>query len=61
MPYLTVRYQAGPYSGTRRISAEDGEEAIDKVRAKIRKQMTLSMYSDSYRIIDSEEDNDDDN
>lgn len=53
--YYTVKYHAGTYSGTRRVSAEDGDEAIAKVRAWVRREMTLPMYSDSYRIIDQED------
>lgn len=51
----TVKYQAGTYSGTRTVTAEDGEEAIAKVRAWVRREMTLPMYSDSYKIISEEE------
>lgn len=54
----TVKYHAGTYSGTRTVNAEDEEEAIAKVRARIRKEMTLPMYSDSYKIIDSNEEED---
>jgi hypothetical protein len=49
----TIKYQAGTYSGIRTISANDEEEAIAKVRAKVRREMTLPMYSDSYKIIDT--------
>lgn len=51
MPLFTIKYQAGTYSGTRQVNAADEEEAIAKVRAKIRREMTLPMYSDSYRVI----------
>lgn len=54
--YFTVKYQAGSYSGTRRVSADDEDEAIAKVRSWVRKEMTLPMYSDSYRIVDQEDD-----
>lgn len=54
-----VRYHAGPYSGVRHTWAEDGEEAIAKVRAEIRGMMSLSMYSDSYRVVDANEDDGD--
>lgn len=47
----TVRYVAGPYSGTRDVYAESEEQAIAMVRAKIRREMTLPMYSDSYRVV----------
>lgn len=55
MPTFIVKYQAGTYSGTRTVTAEDSEEAIAKVRSWVRKEMTLSMYSDSYKIISEEE------
>ncbi len=51
----TVRYYAGPYSGERTVNAEDGEEAIEKVKALIRREMSLSMYADGYKIIKEEE------
>lgn len=52
-----VHYQAGPYSGERTVFADDDEHAIAKVRAAVRKEMTLPMYSESYRVVerDSEE------
>jgi len=50
---FTVRYQAGPYSGTRQVHAEDGEDAKNKVRAQIRREMTLPMYSDSYKVVNA--------
>ena len=52
---FTVKYQAGTYSGTRTVSAEDEEEAIAKVRRMVRREMTLPMYSDSYKVISQEE------
>lgn len=58
MPYFKVKYYAGPYSGTRSVNAEDEEDAIAKVRAQIRRDMTLPMYSDGYKIIDSDNEND---
>lgn len=51
----TVKYWAATYSGTRTVNADDEEEAIAKVRAEIRKNMTIAMYSDSYRIVNSVE------
>ena len=54
----TIRYQAGTYSGTRIVNANDEEEAIAKVRAKIRQEMTLPMYYDSYEVIDTISDED---
>lgn len=50
-----IHYVAGPYSGFRNVWAEDSDEAIILVRAKIRREMTLPMYSDSYRVIEAEE------
>lgn len=58
MPYYTVKYYAGTYEGKRRVQAEDEEEAINKVRSWVRKEMTLSMYSDGYKVI-SEDDSED--
>lgn len=46
-----VRYYAGPYSGTRVVEASDEYEAIAIVKAKIRREMTLPMYADGYKII----------
>lgn len=53
MNIYTVKYQAATYSGRRTVRAEDEEEAISKVKAQIRREMTLPMYSDSYKVIDS--------
>lgn len=47
----TVKYYAGPYKGTRTVQADDSAHAIAKVRASIRKDMTLPMYSDGYKIV----------
>lgn len=52
MSRYTVRYQAGPYSGTRTVEADDEEHARAIVKARIRKHMTLPMYSDSYRVVE---------
>lgn len=52
----TVKYYAGTYSGKRTVIAEDEDEAIAKVRAWVRREMTLPMYSDGYEIVDSSED-----
>jgi hypothetical protein len=59
MPYFKVKYYAGPYSGTRSVNAEDEDQAIAIVKHQIRKDMSLPMYSDGYRIIDSDETNED--
>lgn len=50
-----VRYHAGPYSGTREVNADDEDHAIEIVRAMIRREMTLPMYYESYRIADDDE------
>ena len=55
-----VKYYAGTYSGIRTVNAEDGEDAINQVKAWVRKQMTSPMYSDGYKIVDSNDDNDED-
>lgn len=52
----TVKYYAGTYSGTRTVTADDPQEALDKVKGMIRRSMTLPMYSDSYKIINTEDD-----
>lgn len=54
MNRYTVRYQAADYSGERTVWADDEEQAIAKVRAKIRREMSLPMYSDSYRVVSTE-------
>ena len=59
MPIYTVKYYAGPYSGQKTVSADDEEEAIQKVRRDIRGQMTLSMYSDGYKIVSELEEDED--
>ena len=52
MNLYKVKYHAGPYEGVEQVAAYDEEEALAKVRAKIRRTMTLPMYSDSYRVVD---------
>lgn len=49
---FTVKYYAGTYSGKRTVNAQDEEQAITKVKSWVRKEMTLPMYSDSYKIVD---------
>ena len=51
MENFKVKYYAGTYNGTRTVEAEDGDEAIAKVRTWVRHEMTLPMYSDGYKII----------
>lgn len=55
---FTVRYQAGPYSGTRSVNAEDDEQAIAIVRKRVRREMSLPMYSESYRVVANSDDAD---
>jgi hypothetical protein len=55
---FTIRYRAGTYSGTRTVWATDETAAIEKVKRAIRKDMTLPIYSDSYRVVDGSEDDD---
>jgi hypothetical protein len=61
MAQYTVRYYAGTYSGTRTVEADDEDHAISKVKSMIRRDMTIPMYSDSYKIVDGTEDKEDDN
>lgn len=50
-----VRYQAGTYSGTRTVNAEDDEQALAKVRAWVHSEMCAPMYAESYRIVGRDE------
>lgn len=50
----TVAYHAATYSGTKQVWAADADHAVAKVRAWVRKEMSLPMYSDSYRVVGSE-------
>ena len=54
MKYI-VRYVAGPYSGTKTVNAEDEDQAIAIVRSRVRCEMMLPLYSDSYRVVETEE------
>lgn len=49
-----VEYHAATYSGTRTVVADDSDAAIAMVRHWVRREMTLPMYSDSYKVISSE-------
>lgn len=51
MQQFTVKYHVGTYQGTKTVWAEDEKDAIAKVKAWVHKTMTLSMYSESYKII----------
>lgn len=53
MPKIKVKYYAGSYSGTRTVEADDDEHAIAMVRAYVRSKMTESMYSDGYKVIET--------
>lgn len=55
--YYDVAYQAADYKGVRRVSAEDEDEAIMKVKAWVGREMVLAMYYESYRIVGYIEDN----
>jgi hypothetical protein len=48
-----VKYQTGTYSGKREVHADSEEEAINKVRRYVHANMTLPMYSESYKIVSS--------
>jgi len=50
MRYM-VHYLAGPYEGNIDVYADDEDAAISGARAKIRRQMSLPMYSDVYRVV----------
>ena len=47
----TVEYYAGTYEGRRTVEADGPEAAIAQVRAWVRRNMTLPMYADGYRVI----------
>jgi len=47
----TIEYYAGPYEGRRTVEADGPEAAIAQVRAWVRRNMTLPMYADGYRVI----------
>lgn len=48
---FTVRYQYGTYSGTRVVNARDCDDAIAKVKAIIRREGSLTMVSESYKVV----------
>lgn len=52
---FTVEYYAATYKGTETVNADDEEQAIAIVRARVRKRMTLPMYSDGYKVIGAED------
>lgn len=51
----TIRYQAATYTGTMSVHAEEQEHAIAKVKAKVRKMVSLPMYYESYKVVGTEE------
>ncbi len=53
MTHYIVRYQAGPYEGVEHVYAEDADHAIAIAKARVRKRMTLPMYSESYKVVDT--------
>jgi hypothetical protein len=55
MYQYTIQYYAGTYKGTHTVWADNEEEAIAKVRAWVRKEMTLPMYSDGYKVVSTTE------
>lgn len=56
MPYYTVKYQAATYSGKRRVQADDEDHAIAKVKSEIRREMSIPMYYESYKVVDADHD-----
>ncbi len=47
---ITIEYYAGPYSGRRTVEAEDGDRAIELVRAWVGRTMSLPMYAEGYKV-----------
>lgn len=50
MSRYSVRYQAATYTGTEVVWADDEEQAIAIVRARVRKRMSLPMYYEHYSV-----------
>lgn len=48
----TIEYYAGTYRGRMTVDADDSEEAIAKARARVRREMSLPMYADGYKVVD---------
>lgn len=55
-----VKYYAGTYEGRQEVEADDQEEAIAKVKRYVRRNMTMSMYADGYKVVSSNDEEDDD-
>jgi hypothetical protein len=51
MSRFTVAYHAATYSGQMTVEAEDEDQAIAIVRARVRHEMSLPMYYESYRVV----------
>lgn len=51
-----VKYYAGTYGGVRTVEADDVEQAVAIVRAWVRREMTLPMYADGYKVISASPD-----
>lgn len=47
-----IYYYAGTYEGERTVQAENGEHAVAIVRAWVRRQMSLTLYADGYKILE---------
>jgi 1,2-phenylacetyl-CoA epoxidase PaaB subunit len=46
-----VKYQHGPYSGVRTVSATDEEQAIEKARAWVWRESSLVMAYNSFKVV----------
>lgn len=55
MSIFTVKYYVGTYEGERCVNADCSDTAISKVRSWARKEMSLPMYYESYKIVNVEE------
>lgn len=53
MNWYLVKYYAGTYGGEKWFQADDEDHAIAKCKAWVRREMTISMYADGYKVIDS--------
>lgn len=48
---FSVKYQAGSYSGIRKVVAVDEDDAVEQVKRWVSKEMTLPMYYSSYKVV----------
>lgn len=46
-----VEYYLADYHGTRTVVATDADTACRKVRVQCRRETSLAMYSDGYRLV----------